>query len=140
KDVARDDVMRHGTVDDFAGTPLYLAPEAFEGQPRTKATDIYSLGVLLYHLVSDSYPVAGRTREDVQAAHRRQERHHLRDVRPDLPEEFVQAVQCALDPDPRQRYQGAGAFESALARLLGATAEVERGWLPANVRQIALAG
>jgi eukaryotic-like serine/threonine-protein kinase len=126
-------------VNDFAGTPLYLAPEVFEGQPRTKATDIYGLGVLLYHLVTDSYPVQGRTREDVHAAHRRQERHHLRDVRPDLPEEFVQAVQCALDPDPRQRYQGAGAFESALARLLGATPEVERGWLTANARRIAFA-
>src|SRR4030095_13318012 len=101
---------------------------------------IYSLGVLLYHLVTDSYPVVGRTREDVQAAHRRQERHHLRDVRPALPEEFVQAVQCALDPDPRHRYQGAGAFESALARLLGATPEVEPGWLTTNVRRVAFAG
>ena len=124
-----------GPVNDFAGTPLYLAPEVFEGQPRTKATDIYSLGVLLYHLVTDSYPVEGRTREDVQAAHRRQERHHLRDIRPDLPEEFVQAVQRALDPNPRHRYQGAGAFESALARLLGATPEIEREWLTVNVRR-----
>ena len=122
-------------MNDFAGTPLYLAPEVFEGQPRTKATDIYSLGVLLYHLVTDSYPVEGRTREDVQAAHRRQERHHLRDIRPDLPEEFVQAVQRALDPNPRHRYQGAGAFESALGRLLGATPEIERGWLTVNVRR-----
>jgi tRNA A-37 threonylcarbamoyl transferase component Bud32 len=140
KDLTLDRSTQHGGVNDFAGTPLYLAPEVFEGQPRTKATDIYSLGVLLYHLVTDSYPVVGRTREDVQAAHRRQERHHLRDVRPDLPEEFVQAVQCALDPDPRHRYQSAGAFESALARQLGATPEIERGWLTANVRHIALAG
>jgi len=65
-------------------------------------------------------------------------RHHLRDVRPDLPEEFVQAVQCALDPDPRLRHQSAGAFESALARLLGATPEVEPGWLTVNVRRIAV--
>ena len=128
-----------GRVNDFAGTPLYLAPEVFEGQPRTKATDIYSLGVLLYHLVTDSYPVSGRTREEVQSAHRRQRRQHLRDVRPDLPEEFVQAVQRALDPDPRHRYQSAGAFESALARQLGATPEVEPGWLTANGRRIALA-
>jgi hypothetical protein len=126
-------------ANDFAGTPLYLAPEVFAGQPRTKATDIYSLGVLLYHLVTNSYPVDGRTREDVQAAHRRQERNHLRDVRPDLPEEFVQIVQRALEPDPRQRYQGAGAFESALARLLGATPEIERGWVTANLRRIAIA-
>ncbi|HTG49590.1 MAG TPA: serine/threonine-protein kinase, partial [Gemmatimonadales bacterium] len=127
-----------GPLNDFAGTPLYLAPEVFEGQPCTKATDIYSLGVLLYHLVTDSYPVDGRTREDVQASHRRQERRHLRDIRPDLPGEFVQAVQRALDPNPKHRYHGAGAFESALGRLLGATPEIERGWLTVNVRRIGL--
>ncbi len=129
KDLSQDRAPRHqGAVDDFAGTPLYLAPEVFEGHARTKATDIYSLGVLLYHLVTGSYPVEGRTREEVERAHRLQERRHLRDVRPDLPEEFVHTVQRALDPDPRQRYQSAGAFESALARFLGATGEVDRGW------------
>ncbi|MEO8260158.1 MAG: serine/threonine-protein kinase [Acidobacteriota bacterium] len=128
-----------GPAGDFSGTPLYLAPEVFEGQPRTKATDIYSLGVLLYHLVTDGYPVDGRSREDVQAAHRRQQRRRLRDVRPDLPGEFIQAVERALDPDPRHRHPGAGAFESALARLLGATPAIERGWLTVNVRRLGIA-
>src|SRR6185436_20038409 len=123
KDVARDDVMRHGTVDDFAGTPLYLAPEVFAGQPRTKATDIYSLGVLLYHLVTDSYPVAGRSRDEVARAHDRGDRHQLRDVRPDLPQEFVQVVERALVEDPRERCQTAGALEAGLARFLGAPSE-----------------
>jgi tRNA A-37 threonylcarbamoyl transferase component Bud32 len=140
KDLRPDHTRPHrGPVDDFAGTPLYLAPEVFEGDARTKATDIYSLGVLLYHLVTDSYPVEGRTREEVERAHRLHERRHLRDVRPDLPEEFVHTVQRALHPDPRQRYQGAGAFESVLARFLGATAEVERGWLTSRVRRMVIA-
>ena len=139
KDLSQDRAPRHqGAADDFAGTPLYLAPEVFEGHARTKATDIYSLGVLLYHLVTGSYPVEGRTREEVERAHRLQERRHLRDVRPDLPEEFVHTVQRALDPDPRQRYQSAGAFESALARFLGATAEAERGWRSSSVRRITI--
>jgi hypothetical protein len=56
-----------------------------------------------------------------------------------LPEEFVQAVERALDPDPRQRYQSAGAFESGLARMLGATPEIEPGWLTTNVRRVVLA-
>jgi predicted Ser/Thr protein kinase len=140
KDLSQDRAPRRpGPVDDFAGTPLYLAPEVFEGHARTKATDIYSLGVLLYHLVTGSYPVEGRTREEVERAHRLQERRHLRDVRPDLPEEFVHTVQRALDPDPRQRYQGAGAFESALARFLGAPADVERGWLTVSARRMTIA-
>jgi serine/threonine-protein kinase len=101
---------------DFAGTPLYLAPEIFSGAQRAQATDIYALGVLLFHLVTDSYPVQGRTVDDVERAHARGERTHLRDVRPDLPDSFVSVVERALARDPTDRYQTAGAFESALAR------------------------
>src|SRR5262245_61105827 len=39
------------------GTPLYLAPELFDGKPATIASDIYSVGVLLYHLMTGRYPV-----------------------------------------------------------------------------------
>jgi hypothetical protein len=114
-----------GSSDDFAGTPLYLAPEVFAGSTRTKVADVYSLGVLLFHLVTKRYPVEGETRGAVDEAHQRHTRAHLRDMRPDLPDEFVTIVERALDPDPRQRFQSAGAFEIALARFLGASAENE---------------
>ena len=42
---------------DVAGTPLYLAPEILAGGDATVQSDIYSLGVLLYYLVTGSYPV-----------------------------------------------------------------------------------
>ena len=51
---------------DFAGTPIYLAPEVFAGASRTPASDIYSLGVLLYFLVTGSYPVEGATRTEIR--------------------------------------------------------------------------
>ena len=47
---------------DTAGTPLYLAPELFDGRPATRASDIYSLGVLLYRMVTREYPVDGADR------------------------------------------------------------------------------
>jgi eukaryotic-like serine/threonine-protein kinase len=119
-----------GGSGDFAGTPLYVAPEVFTGSSRTKIADVYSLGVLLFHLVSNRYPVEGETRATIEEAHRQKARTHLRDLRPDLPEDFVNVVERALDPDPGQRFQSAGAFEIALARFLGTSAEevpVERG-------------
>ena len=99
---------------DVAGTPLYLAPEIFAQQPATRASDVYSLGVLLYHLVSGAYPVSGTNRIEIQHGHDEGRRKRLRDIRPDLPEGFVHAVESALAPDPQRRYQTAGEFEHAL--------------------------
>ena len=134
-------------ADDFAGTPLYVAPEVFDGQPRTKRAEIYSLGVLLFHLVTNAYPVEGRSRSELEQAHRRDERKRLRDVRPDLPEEFVYAIERAVSVDPLERYASAGAFEAALARLIGGTPEIEaprRRWtvmgLAAAIAVLATAG
>ena len=51
---------------DTAGTPLYLAPELFDGRPATRASDIYSLGVLLYRMVTREYPVEGADRSQIR--------------------------------------------------------------------------
>ena len=99
---------------DVAGTPLYLAPEIFAHQVATRASDVYSLGVLLYHLVSGAYPVSGTNRIEIQRGHEEGRRKRLRDIRPDLPPGFVHAVESALAPDPQRRYQTAGDFEHAL--------------------------
>ena len=101
---------------DFAGTPLYLAPEVFAGASRTQASDIYSLGVLLYFLVTGAYPVEGATRSEIRRVHdQRGPRRPLRDVRPDLPDGFIRVVERALAEDPRLRFESAGALEAALA-------------------------
>ena len=111
-------------VNDFAGTPLYLPPEVFAGASRSKATDIYSLGVLLYHLVTGGFPVEGKTAEDVREAHARGDRHDLRDVRPDLSDAFVVIVERALAVDPARRFQTIGAFEQELARFIGTPSQL----------------
>jgi serine/threonine protein kinase len=117
KDLGTEAEVSGSGGDDFAGTPLYVAPEVFEGQPRTKRSEIYSLGVLLYHLVTDAYPVEGKTRAELERAHRNGERKFLRDARPDLPDDFVYAVERALSVNPQERYATVGAFEAALAHF-----------------------
>jgi serine/threonine-protein kinase len=133
KDLAADLQLKDEGSDDFAGTPLYVAPEVFDGQPRTRLSEMYSLGVLLYHLVTNAYPVDGRSRSELERAHRNHERKRLRDARPDLPEEFIYAVERAISVDPRERYASAGAFEAALARCTGGGTELQpapRRWTP----------
>lgn len=102
----------------FAGTPLYAAPEVLAGQPATPSSDLYGLGVLLYFLVTGSYPVAGATIDGLRDAHARGARRPLRDARPDLPGPFIAVVERALEAEPRSRFPSAGAMESALAGVL----------------------
>jgi serine/threonine-protein kinase len=102
-----------------AGTPIYLAPEVLAGEPSTVASDIYSIGVLLYFLATGSYPVDGHTRTEVAQQHQGHEPHRLlRDVRPDLPEPFIHIVERATALRPEDRYQTAGELEAALGRAL----------------------
>jgi eukaryotic-like serine/threonine-protein kinase len=113
---AGQDANSVGLADSRAtGTPLYMAPELFEGAPATPASDLYSLGVLLFRLVSGAYPVNGRTAADVQVAHREGRRRQLRDFRPDLPAPFIGVIERALSSTPADRYETAGSMESALA-------------------------
>lgn len=100
------------------GTPLYLAPEVFGGATATIATDIYSLGVFLYHLVTMKYPVEGETIDDVEAAHAQHRTTPLTDRRPDLPGGFERVVECALERDPARRYRSAGAMQQDLISVL----------------------
>jgi TolB-like protein len=102
------------------GTPLYMAPELLAGSPASPQTDIYSLGVLLYRLVTCDYPVHGRTRDEVRAAHEGGKRQRLRDARPDLPLPFVAVIERAIDPAPAARFESPGEMEAALARTLAA--------------------
>jgi hypothetical protein len=105
--------------DAITGTPLYLAPEVFAGDPRTRSSDIYSLGVLLYFLATASYPIGGSTRSEVERRHSHAvPRKHLRDVRPDLPESFIRVVDRALAYRPEDRHESAGALEADLNRAL----------------------
>jgi eukaryotic-like serine/threonine-protein kinase len=106
----------------LVGTPLYLAPEIFRGQRASVQSDLYSLGVLLFYLVTAKFPVVAGSMEQLAQAHAQRERQPLRDLRPDLPEAYVATVGRALDSDPTRRYQSIGEFESALRESLNAPA------------------
>ena len=94
----------------LVGTLPYMAPELFEGKPTSPQSDIYSLGVLLFNLVTDRYPVVGHSRGDFEEAHKAGYRTLLSDVRSDLPLPFVRVVERAMAANLQQRYRTAGEF------------------------------
>jgi serine/threonine protein kinase len=100
------------------GTPLSTAPEVLlEGRVGPRA-DLYSLGALLYRLVSGRHSVEAEDLGALLASHRAGEIRPLRDLRPDLPAAFVAVVERALSADPRRRHGSAGAMEQALVAAL----------------------
>jgi eukaryotic-like serine/threonine-protein kinase len=101
----------------LAGTPLYLAPELLSGQEPTVRSDIYSLGVLLYRLVTGSYPVNGQSLRDLRLAHEQRERTDLKTARPRVAPKLARIIERAIDPVPERRYQGVDALRRDLARL-----------------------
>jgi serine/threonine protein kinase len=104
---------------DICGTPLYMAPELLRGEQASVQSDIYGVGVLLYHLVSDAFPVEARSLTEVRRAHERGHATLLRDRRSDLSEPFVRAVERALSLDPAERFSSAGQMAQALSASFG---------------------
>lgn len=112
------DVAAAGGAARSAGTPLYLAPEVFEGQAATVQSDLYAVGVLLYYLVSGQFPVSGWSVPEIVDAHRGNARRRLADVRGDLPAAFIALVERATHHDPAQRFRSATDMGDALAALV----------------------
>lgn len=100
---------------ELAGTPLYMAPEVLKGAGASVASDIYSVGVLLFHLATGEYPVSGSNIYQLEAAHESGARSRLADLRPELPAFFLAAVERALSPDPAARFRRAVEFRDVLA-------------------------
>jgi Tol biopolymer transport system component len=107
-------------VSQMSGTPHYIAPEVFEGRPASFTADIYSLGILLFYLLSGHFPVEGADLAEIRRQHASGERVRLRDIRPELPDPVVQIVERATAVDPVARFHTVGELEHALAGIFAA--------------------
>jgi serine/threonine protein kinase len=89
---------------EITGTPMYLAPELLTGQHSAAIpSDVYSVGVLLFFLVSGRYPFEARTLAELRAAHSVRRQRGLSEARVDLPEGFAAVVEKALLSAPAER-------------------------------------
>ncbi len=95
----------------IAGTPRYMSPEQARGRPPTAATDVYSVGVVLYEMLAGRPPFEDGSPVELGL-------RHLEDPPPPLPptvpSRLDEVVQRALAKDPSERYPDAGAMADAL--------------------------
>ncbi len=108
------DASRHDCV---PGTPLYLAPELWRGEPASRASDIYALGVLLYELCAGRAPHEGIPVEDLGAAVQEQLPAPLAERAPGVSATFAAIVDRCLDADPARRFESGDALREALEAL-----------------------
>ena len=96
----------------IVGTPLYMAPEQWRGEPVTMATDVYALGCVLYEMLTGQHAVAGNSLVALERAHCTGQIQPLPDS---LPTSARKVTASCLAPEPEGRYGSWVAVEMALA-------------------------
>ena len=107
-----------GPAGDETGTPMYMAPEVLAGGAATVRSDIYSLGVLLYRLLTRTYPFLAADVQQLRSAHSSGARVALEAARPDLTAPIVSVVERACHPHAESRFVSADDMEQALVDAL----------------------
>jgi serine/threonine protein kinase len=98
------------------GTPEFMSPEQLRGRPLDPRTDVYSLSLMTYEMLTAKLPFSGRTQQEMMIARLRSEPVPLRQAAPSLGLEAVERVLGkAMQRDPNDRYQTAPEFATALA-------------------------
>jgi serine/threonine-protein kinase len=122
--IARSLHMDHGVTQTgtVLGTGEYLAPEQASGKPVSAATDVYSLGVVLWELLAGDVPFVGENFVAVALRHVNEPPPHLHERRPDVSPRLAAAVERSLAKDPSRRFPSMAAFAKELRACL---AEVE---------------
>jgi TolB-like protein/Tfp pilus assembly protein PilF len=107
-------MTRQGMV---LGTVPYMSPEQAEGKRVDSRSDLFSLGVVLYEMVTGSRPFRGDTAASLISSILRDNPPSVAELRPELPEGLDGVIQGCLEKEPAERFPGAGVVRDELEAL-----------------------
>ena len=87
------------------GTPEYMSPEQIEGQDVDSRSDIYSLGIILYEMMTGRVPFGGDTFLSIAVKQKTEQPRNPRDLNPQIPDDIVRLILHCLEKDKAKRYQ-----------------------------------
>jgi tetratricopeptide (TPR) repeat protein len=99
------------------GTPEYMSPEQVEGKEVDQRSDIYSLGVILYEMVTGRVPFEGDTALTIAVKHKTEEPKNPRELNPQISDDLNRVILRCLEKDKEKRYQSAGEVRSELINI-----------------------
>jgi serine/threonine-protein kinase len=109
--VGDSQLTQEGTL---AGSPLFMSPEQVTGDAPDARTDIYSLGVVMYFLLSGRTPFAHENPMKIMIAHAHEDPPSLSELDPDIPHDLAGVVMRCLEKDPNHRFPSAVALRESL--------------------------
>lgn len=122
EDVARTSGIHNTELTEVGvpyGTATYAAPEQARGDRVDSRADIFSMGVLLYEMLTGTWPFRGKTAVDVRHAVLHEEPIPINEARKDpVPDRLQQILDRALQKDPRDRYQQIAQFRDDLRAVV----------------------
>ncbi len=107
------------------GTPAYMAPEAAQGNPIDSRIDVYSLGVLVYQMLTGEQPITAPSMMQLMLKVIQEPYRPIREVIPSLPPEIEVVFNRVLAKDPEDRYQTASEFAEDFSMAIHDTSEIE---------------
>lgn len=117
------------------GTPAYMSPEQALGKPLDERSDVYSLGAVLYEMLTGVPPYKGPTSISVAMKHVMEPVPNPREYRPDLPEACIAVVERAMAKDPSARFATAGEMAAAFTKAMTSAPAAEPMMPPLTVRK-----
>jgi eukaryotic-like serine/threonine-protein kinase len=115
--IARAGASQMTEVGSIMGTAQYLSPEQARGAPVTAASDLYSLGIVLYEMLTGQVPYSGDTAIEIAMKHLNEAPKPPSAHRPEISQELDQVVLRALAKEPQDRYQSADELQEDLDRV-----------------------